>query len=222
MARPPWTSGTPAPAPCPPCGRSADAVPSCCRAGGMFMSDPSRVQLSGPLSVIAAGFCDELEGRGYRPGAAAKQPPLMSRLSRCLVAHVREPAGLDRVQIAQFVAERRTSHAHLASVRGLQVLLGYLRGLCVVPPAGSRGAPTPAGELLERYAEYLRLQRRLKASTIRSYCNHACDFLAERELSVGALARAPCPPDGSRPRRRCRWTTDESQVGLLDRRLWWK
>jgi integrase/recombinase XerD len=154
----------------------------------MFMSDPSRVQLSGPLSVFAAGFRDELEGRGYRPGTAAKQLQLMAHLSRWLVAHELEPAGLDRVQIAQFVAERRTSHTHLASVRGLQVLLGYLRGLGVVPPAGSREAPTPAGELLDRYAEYLRLRRGLKASTIRNHCNHARDFLAERERFVGGLA----------------------------------
>jgi integrase/recombinase XerD len=138
--------------------------------------------------VFAAGVRDELEGRGYRPGTAAKQLQLMAHLSRWLVAHELEPAGLDRVQIAQFVAERRTSHPHLASVRGLQVLLGYLRGLGVVPPAGSREAPTPAGELLDRYAEYLRLRRGLKASTIRNYCNHARDFLAERERSVGGLA----------------------------------
>jgi hypothetical protein len=31
------------------------------------MSDPLRVQLSGPLSVFAAGFLEELLGRGYRP-----------------------------------------------------------------------------------------------------------------------------------------------------------
>jgi hypothetical protein len=30
------------------------------------MSDPLRVQLSGPLWVFAAGFLEELLGRGYR------------------------------------------------------------------------------------------------------------------------------------------------------------
>jgi hypothetical protein len=46
------------------------------------MSDPLRVQLSGPLSVFAAGFLEELLGRGYRPGTAAKQLQLMAHLSR--------------------------------------------------------------------------------------------------------------------------------------------
>jgi integrase/recombinase XerD len=152
------------------------------------MSDPLRVQMSGPLSVFAAGFRDELEGRGYRSGAVAKQLQLMAHVSRWLAAHELEPAALDRVRIAKFVAERRTSHTHLASIRGLQALLGHLRALGVVPAAGSREAPTPAGELLDRYADYLRLRRGLKASTIRNYTNHARDFLSDRERRLGGPA----------------------------------
>src|SRR5215218_5912193 len=78
------------------------------------MSDPFRVQMSGPLSVFAAGFRDELEGRGYRPDTVAKQLQLMAHLSRWLAAHELELAALDSVRIAKFVAERRTSHTHLA------------------------------------------------------------------------------------------------------------
>jgi site-specific recombinase XerC len=152
------------------------------------MSNPLRVQMSGPLSAFAAGFRDEMEGRGYRPGAVAKQLQLMAHVSRWLAAHELEPAALDREQIAEFVAERRTSHTHLASVRGLEALLGHLRALGVVPPEGSREAATPAGELLDRYADYLRLRRGLKASTIRNYTNHARDFLADRERRLGGPA----------------------------------
>jgi integrase/recombinase XerD len=154
------------------------------------MSDPFRVQMSGPLSVFAAGFRDELEGRGYRPDTVAKQLQLMAHLSRWLAAHELELAALDSVRIAKFVAERRTSHTHLASVRGLQVLLGHLRALGVVPVEGSREAPTPAGELLDRYGDYLRLRRGLNVSTIRNYTNHARDFLADRERLLGELALA--------------------------------
>jgi site-specific recombinase XerD len=58
-----------------------------------------------------------------------------------------------------------------------------------MPPAGSREAPTPTGELLDRYADYLRLRRGLKASTIRNYTNHARDFLNDRErLQVEAVS----------------------------------
>ena len=146
--------------------------------------------MSGPLSVFAAGFRDEMEGRGYRPDTVAKRLQLLAHLSRWLVAHELGPAALDGVQIATFVAERRVSHTHLASMRALQELLGYLRALGVVPAAGSREAPTPAGELLERYAVYLRVRRGLKSSTIRNYTNHARDFLADRERLLGELALA--------------------------------
>jgi hypothetical protein len=37
------------------------------------MSNPAWVGMSGPLSVFAAGFLEELVRRGYRPGTAAKQ-----------------------------------------------------------------------------------------------------------------------------------------------------
>jgi hypothetical protein len=50
------------------------------------MSDPLRVQLSGPLLVFAAGFLEELLGRGYRPATAAKQLQLMAHLSRWMAA----------------------------------------------------------------------------------------------------------------------------------------
>jgi hypothetical protein len=97
---------------------------------------------------------------------------------------------LGRGEIERFVRERRVTHARLASARALTPLLAHLRGLGVVPAAGSREASTPAGELLDRYAKYLLTQRGLKASTIRNYTNHARDLLADRERLVGGLALA--------------------------------
>ena len=153
------------------------------------MSNPSRVQLSGPLLVFAAGFLEELLGRGYRPGTAAKQLQLMAHLSRWMAAHGLEPGDLREVELERFVQERRaTGRVQLASVRALVPVLGYLRGLGVVPPAGSRDAPTLAGALLDRYAEYLRVQRGLALETVRCYGNTARAFLADRERTAGDLA----------------------------------
>ena len=131
------------------------------------MSDPLRVRMSGPLSVFAAGFREELLGQAYRPGTVAKQLQLMAHLSRWLVAHDVEPAALSSAQIERFVKERRGSHAQLASTCGLRPLLGYLRADGVVPAAGSREAATPVGALLDRYAEYLLVARGVKPSTVR-------------------------------------------------------
>ena len=153
------------------------------------MSNPLRVQLSGPLLVFAAGFLEELLGRGYRPGTAAKQLQLMAHLSRWMAAHRLEPGDLREVEIERFVQDRRaTGRVQLASARALVPLLGYLRGLGVVPPEGSREAPTLAGALLDRYAEYLRVQRGLALETVRCYGNAARAFLADRERTAGDLA----------------------------------
>jgi integrase/recombinase XerD len=152
------------------------------------MSDPSRVLVSGPLSVFLSGFREELARRGYTPSAGAKQLQLMAHLSRWMAARGLEPAALRRREIERFVSERRASHAQLASARGLEVLLGYLRGLGAVPSAGSREAATPAGVLLDRYAEYLLVRRGLSPETVRGHRNAARAFLAEREAPGGALA----------------------------------
>src|SRR4051794_30778712 len=153
------------------------------------MSDPLRVQLSGPLSVHAAGFREELLRRGYRAGTAAKQLQLMAHLSRWMAAQDLEPADLCTAEVEGFVQKRRaTGRVQLASARALVPLLGYLRGLGVAPPAGSREAPTPAGALLTAYAEYLTVRRGLAAEAVRGYCNTARAFLCDRERISGDLA----------------------------------
>jgi integrase/recombinase XerD len=153
------------------------------------MSDPLRVQISGPLSVFAAGFLGELLERGYRPGTAAKLLQLMAHLSRWMAVRDLEPRDLRRVEIERFVHQRRASgRVQLASARALVPLLWYLRGLGVVPAAESREAPTPASELLDRYAEYLLVRRGLAGETVRGYCNTARAFLADHEPMTGDLA----------------------------------
>jgi integrase/recombinase XerD len=152
------------------------------------MSNPSRVLVSGPLSVFVFGFREGLLRQGYTPGAAAKQLQLMAHVSRWMAAHDLEPGGLHGVEIERFVRERHASRTELASARALDPMLGYLRGLGVAPPAGSREARTPAGALLDRYAEYLLVARGVKPSTVRNYCNHARAFLADRERRAGDLA----------------------------------
>jgi integrase/recombinase XerD len=153
------------------------------------MSNPSRVVVSGPLSVFAPGFLEELLRHGYRPGTVARQLQLMAHLSRWMQAHALEPGDLHRVEVERFVDERRASgRTRLASARALDRLLAYLRALAVVPPAGSREASTPAGALLERYAEYLLVERGLAVETVRGYCNTARAFLADRERLAGGIA----------------------------------
>lgn len=48
------------------------------------MTDPSRIRISGPLEVFAAGFASELSRQGYTPNSARLQMHLMAHLSRLL------------------------------------------------------------------------------------------------------------------------------------------
>ena len=153
------------------------------------MSDPLRVRMSGPLSVFAAGFREELLAARLFAGDCG-QAAAVDGAPEPVDGRARRRAGRAWAvaRSSGSCGERRATHAQLASARALEPLLGYLRGLGVVPPAGSREAPTPAGALLDRYAEYLRVGRGLKAATVRNYCNHARAFLADRERLTGDLA----------------------------------
>jgi integrase/recombinase XerD len=128
----------------------------------------------GAVSAFAPGFVDELLGQGYRPGTAAKQLQLMAHLSRWMAERDLEPGALRGVEIERFVGDRRASgRVQLASARALVPLLRYLRDVAGAPAAASREAPTPAGALLVRYADYLPVQRGLAVETVRGYCNTA-------------------------------------------------
>jgi integrase/recombinase XerD len=158
----------------------------------MVMSDPSRVVVSGPLSAFAPGFLDELLGQGYRPGTASKQLQLLAHLSRWMAERDLEPGALHRVELERFVKDRRASgRVQLASVRALGPLLRYLSDLAGAPALASREGPTPAGALVERYADHLLVRRGLAAETARGYCNTARAFLATASGSpaIWRLAR---------------------------------
>jgi integrase/recombinase XerD len=138
----------------------------------------SRVRVSGPLAGYADGFAAWLAELGYTPLSAADQVRVMARLSRWLDVQELPLAGLDAGRVEAFLAGCRASgYTCWLSVRGLAPLLGYLRGLGVVPgPAGDPPA-TAAEVLLERYRGYLAGERGLAASTAGCYVAQARVFL---------------------------------------------
>ena len=118
------------------------------------MMDPSRVRVTGPFARYAPGFVAELVGAGYRPNAAVVQLRLLAHLSRWLEREGIDPVDVREPQLERF---RREDLARVRSLRiagGLVPLLGYLRGLGVVP-AADEPALSNVELLLERYREYL-------------------------------------------------------------------
>ena len=103
------------------------------------MGEPSRVRVTGPLEPFAGGFIAELEEAGYRPAAAAVQV-------RVLGASEPLDAGGGRVP-GRSCASRSWSGSggsillgsRACAEPGSRCVLGYLRGLGVVPARGVCG-----------------------------------------------------------------------------------
>jgi integrase/recombinase XerD len=151
------------------------------------MKEPSRVRVIGPLEPFAVGFVAELEEAGYRPAAAAVQLRLMAHLSRWLATEEFGPADLVEPVLDRF---RREYVVRYAFLRGVAVrmapLLGYLRELGVVPMVEL--APlTVAEDLLDRYRQYLLVERGLTPGTVRGYVDIVRLFIESRVSPVGEL-----------------------------------
>ena len=152
------------------------------------MKDPRRVRVSGPLAAYRDGFAAELAGRGYAAGSAQHQVGLLAHLSRWLDSRGLGAADLTAARAEEFLAARRADgYTRELSGRGMAPLLGYLRGLGVVP-ASPQLAACPAAELLvQDYRRYLMRERGLAESTVGAYLGTARLFLCQREARPGGL-----------------------------------
>jgi integrase/recombinase XerD len=143
------------------------------------MKDPSRVPVSGPLAAFAPGFAAELERVGYSPLGAMLQLRLMARVSRWLESEGLDAAGLTEVVVERFLAERRAAgYRDYVTARATAPLLRYLRGLGVAPPPASSAPVTAAEVLLERFGEYLAVERGVTAETVEGYVHAVRPFVA--------------------------------------------
>jgi site-specific recombinase XerD len=151
----------------------------------------SRVRVSGPLAVHAAGFAGFLAELGYTPLSAVKQVRLLAHLSRWMEGRGLGSGELTGDRLGEFLAARREAgRACLLSERGLAPLLGFLRGLGVVPEP-ERAVPAGAVDvLLGRYRAYLEAERGLAAGTVRYCTDEARGFLAGREDRLEGLDAA--------------------------------
>ena len=97
------------------------------------MDGYSAGRVLGPLAPYADGFVVGLIERGYRPRSVSCQLELMAHLSRWLGEQGVEPDGLTPAMAERFLEVRREGGGSLKSWRALDPLVGYLRGLGVVP-----------------------------------------------------------------------------------------
>jgi integrase/recombinase XerD len=130
------------------------------------------------LEDCEEGFLAELARLGYACRSREAQRCLVRHLSRWLAMRGLALSELSEEVAGQYVAARRQVRSNLRSERALRPLLGYLRGLGVVP-AAEVAVPEAAGEvLLARFGAYLAGERGLAAATVSSYLFQVRPFVA--------------------------------------------
>jgi site-specific recombinase XerD len=150
------------------------------------MGDPLRARVAGPLQQYAPGFAGELARLGYTSESAYGQMLVMAHLSRWLAGEGLDAAGLTPVVAERFLAVRRAAGYTLyLSAKALVPLLGYLRGLGVVPEPPDAAPATGAEALLACWQYYLITERGLGPATARDYAAKARAFVAGREMAGG-------------------------------------
>jgi integrase/recombinase XerD len=141
---------------------------------------PVRLDRSLPGSSMTCG------GQGFGPVAVRKHTGLVAGLGGWMVTQDLAPAGLSSEVAERFCAARRAAgHTYLLTVKALDPLLGYLRGLGVVPPASPPVCAGPVEELLSRFRRYLEQERGLVPAAARGYVDKVRPFVARFDAPTG-------------------------------------
>lgn len=142
---------------------------------------PSAVRVIGPLAPHVVGFSEELVRQGYRRDPVCDQLRLMAHASRWLVGRGLGADDLTPERVEEFLADRRAEGYRLwLSTKAMVPMLGYLRGLGVVPMAVPAALTTERELLQARFETYLIQERGLAAGTIVGYLHVARLFLTAR------------------------------------------
>lgn len=133
----------------------------------MEAGGPAGGVVSGPLAPFEVGFRAELVRQGYAPSRVRDLTRVMARLSGRLVDSGLAPGALTP-QVATSLR---------GQLRGLGPVLGFLRGIGVVPAADSMVDATPVEMLLGEFRAWLVAERGLAAESVRCYVTQTRPFL---------------------------------------------
>lgn len=150
------------------------------------MRDPARVRVMGPLAPYAAGFGEELVGRGYTPASACRLLHLMAHASRWLAGQELGAGDLGSARVEEFCRARRDQgYVAWLTPRAMVPLVDYLVNLGVIVTAAAPRPGTAVEDLIERYVVYLVDERGVAPATVRSYVRIARQFLSRPALVSG-------------------------------------
>lgn len=132
----------------------------------------------GPLAELVHPFRMEMIRLGYTARTAQDNAYVLACLSRWLGCTGLVPQQLGAAELEEFVRHRRAvGYRRWLTVRSLGEMLAYLRQIDVIPREQPPKANDPVAELVERYAGWLRRERRLSERTISGRVTVADRFL---------------------------------------------
>jgi integrase/recombinase XerD len=164
----------------------------------MYVRDPLKVVVVGPLAPYSEGFAAEVLKRGYRPSTAAELMQVAAHLSRWLAGEGLATGDLTGEVVEQFLVDRRSQYRRRRTGRGVAPLLSYLRQVQAVPEPSIRAEDSDVARTVEEYRQYLVRERGLTDTSIRRYLPAVRAFLATvpqpfdtglAELSVARVTR---------------------------------
>ena len=150
------------------------------------MVDQSKIWVRGPLEPVAAGFAAELTSRGYTPLSARGQLWLVAHLSRWLAEHGLGIADVNAQVVEDFLAARKAcGYRAFRTDKALAPLLEYIRGVELLAPVPPAGPATAAEALLDRFGDYLLVERGLRPEVVRGYRDLVRSFVINAVDIVG-------------------------------------
>jgi integrase/recombinase XerD len=155
----------------------------------MYVRDPLRVAVTGPLSSYVGGFCVVLRRWGYSPAGAAELVQLMAHLSRWLDGHRLAVGDLTGEVVERFLVDRRRQYRRRKSGRALAPVLVYLRGVGAAPEPAVQVDTSEVALLVDRYRRYLLHERGLAADSVRRYLLTVGRFLDQVPAPIGVGLR---------------------------------
>jgi integrase/recombinase XerD len=155
------------------------------------------VRMVGPLAPHARGFAEELARLGFTTFSARGQLGMAVRLSCWLADEGLDLAALTDAAVDSFLAARRAAgYTAFLTPKALRPLLGYMRGLGVVPDATPAARPSGVEELLDGLRRYLLVERGVQdkvaggyVASVRPFVERVgADRLVLRRLSAGEVS----------------------------------
>lgn len=143
------------------------------------MPEVARCRVVGPLASYAEGLRAEVLRLGYTQYSAELQVWVAGRLSKWMATRDLRLVELTDSRVQEFLVFDRAGGRRTLTIRGMSTVLGYLRGLGVLP-SPDPVALTAVDELIERYRRWLIIECGLADRTVGRYVGAARRMLTEQ------------------------------------------